>query len=322
MRRARRLPVVFCGNHDVGCRVLETLCELADVRGVVAHPPDPEDGARYRSVYEYAAASGLRVHRARGNDPGLRTFFEICAPRLLVVADYRYVLPGEILRLPALGGVNLHPSLLPKYRGRAPLNWAILRGEHELGLTAHRMVAAVDAGPILAQRRFALALHEDVGDALRKLLPLYDELTRVVLAQAASGALEGTAQAEADATSYPRRRPCDGALDFTQAAPQVFNLIRAVARPYPGAFGTLDDGRVVTIWKARLAGEAERVHWEFARPGQVCGKAHDGSIIRCGVGALVVREATLAAGDTPWTPTANAAFCVADTPLAPEGIAR
>lgn len=249
------MRIVFLGNHDVGCVALDALRAEAGVRvvGVVAHPPDPEDGVVYRSVHDHATKIGLPVIRGRGRDEATGAFLTERAPDLLWITDYRYLLPMEAVAAAPLGAVNLHPSLLPRYRGRAPINWAILHGERTLGLTAHIVDAGTDTGPILGQRRYTLAEHEDVGDALRKLMPLYASLTRQVVRGLLNGSASARPQAHHLATQFPRRRPRDGRIDWTQPGRRVRDLVRAVARPYPGAFSDGPDGRVF-VWKAALPG--------------------------------------------------------------------
>lgn len=243
------LNVVFMGNHTVGVRALRVIAGTARLVGVVAHPDDPEDGVRYESVFAEAARRKIPVIRATGRGPEVERFLRDCAPDLIWVTDYRYLLPASVLRLPRRGVVNLHPSLLPKYRGRASINWAILRGERELGLSAHFVDEGMDTGDILAQRRYQLGQHEDVGDALNKLYPHYESITAEVLAQFAAGVVTGRSQDHTQATQYPRRKPEDGLVDWSRPALEVWNLVRAVAAPYPGAFTEIAGARL-RLWKA------------------------------------------------------------------------
>src|SRR5262245_39304488 len=131
------MRVLFLGNHTVGTKTLAAIAETETVVGVVAHPEDPEDGVRYESVYGLALSRGWKVLRGGGKDTKVDEFIRQAKPDLLWITDFRYLLPAPLLNIAPLGVVNLHPSLLPKYRGRAPINWAILKGETTLGLTAH-----------------------------------------------------------------------------------------------------------------------------------------------------------------------------------------
>ncbi|MBM3976752.1 MAG: methionyl-tRNA formyltransferase [Planctomycetes bacterium] len=276
--------IVFLGNHDVGVRTLDVLAECAELAAVVAHPLDPEEGVVYASVAEWAERRGLPCLRASGRQPQLAEFVRAHAPELLWIADYRYLLPAEVLALAPLGAVNLHPSLLPAYRGRAPVNWAILHGERELGLSAHFVDSGTDSGDLIAQARFALREDQDVGDALALLYPLYEQLTRRVLRQFERGRVRRRRQDASRASTFPRRRPEDGAIDWARDARSVHNLVRAVARPYPGAFTVLA-GRKLHLWKAR--------RFDFdpqAAPGTLLDATRDELVFACGQGGLRVRD--------------------------------
>lgn len=277
------MRVLFLGNHTVGVETLATILDGGDqVVGVVAHPPDPEDGARYRSVFATATERGLDVERITGRDPALAEFVAARTPDLLWVTDYRYLIPADVIALVPLGAVNLHPSLLPRYRGRASLNWAIIEGERELGLTAHFIDAGMDSGDIIAQRRFELGEHEDVGHALDRLYPVYRELTSLVLDAFRRGQVPRSPQDHALATSFPARRPADGLVDWSQPSVRVRDLVRAVARPYPGAF-TFHRGLKITVWSATL-------HEAEGQPGEVVDVSADGPVVAAGRGAVALME--------------------------------
>ncbi|TAJ24817.1 MAG: formyltransferase [Planctomycetota bacterium] len=282
--------VVFLGNHTVGVRTLEVLDEHADLAAVVAHPDDPEDGVVYESVAQWAVRRGIPCVRAAGRDARLREFVELHEPALLWIADYRYLLPADLLALAPRGAVNLHPSLLPAYRGRAPLNWAILNGETELGLSAHFVDAGADTGDLIEQRRFELRDDQDVGDALALLYPLYAELTRDVLRQFERGRVRRRPQDASRASEFPRRRPADGEIDWTRDARSVHNLVRAVAWPYPGAFCE-HAGRRLRVWKSRVLDEPAG-----AAPGTLLSARPNELVFACGRGRLRVLAWTYESG--------------------------
>lgn len=242
--------VLFLGNHTVGVRSLGVLAKEANLVGVVAHPEDPEDGVCYESVFVAAQSLNIPVLRTTGRSRDLDNFVKQVKPDLLWVTDYRYLLPQPVLMYPCLGAVNLHPSLLPSYRGRASINWAILNGETRLGLTAHWLDNGIDTGDIISQRSFALAQDQDVADALAILYPIYQTLTAKVLQKIRSGDILKYKQDETKASVFPRRTPCDGLIDWQRSALDVWNLVRAVAPPYPGAFSPWQGG-VLRIYRVR-----------------------------------------------------------------------
>jgi methionyl-tRNA formyltransferase len=277
------MRVVFLGNHTVGVRALQAISESAEVAGVIAHPPDPEDGVRYESVGSFAQRNGWNWIRGKAKTHEVHSFIEKAKPDLLWITDFRYLLPPEITALTPLGAVNLHPSLLPQYRGRASINWAIINGERTLGLTAHFIDEGMDAGDIIEQVSYDIGDDQDVGDCFDILYPLYASITRKVLAYFESGRVPRRAQDHSRSTSFPRRRPEDGLIDWTQSARSISNLIRAVALPYPGAFTTLN-GQSVTIWKARIASETA---WT-CEPGRVIAEHELGPLVQCGQGTLLL----------------------------------
>ncbi|MCS6243444.1 MAG: formyltransferase [Opitutus sp.] len=282
------LRVVFLGNHTVGVRTLTAIRQQALLVGVVAHPDDPEDGVRYESVHAEAVRLGVPAIRSTGKAPALKEFIRACAPDLLWIADFRYLLPPDVVALASLGAVNLHPSLLPAYRGRASINWAILRGEARLGLTAHIVEAGMDTGDIVGQSSYELRADQDVGDALNLLYPIYGHLTAEVLSAYIAGRVTRRPQNQSEASEFPRRTPADGAVDWTRSAREVRDLIRAVARPYPGAFApTL--GGCVRLWRA---GEILRFSGtSHPAPGEILEAAHDGHLrVACKDASLLIIE--------------------------------
>jgi methionyl-tRNA formyltransferase len=262
------LKVIFLGNHTVGVTVLEELLTISQVCGVVAHPPDPEDGVVYKSVYDFALSHQIPVIRSRGKDENLKQFISEKNPDLLYITDFRYIIPPEIISLSRIGAVNMHPSKLPKYRGRASINWAILKGETEIGLTTHFVDAGVDTGDIIAQASIELNEEQDIQDALNLLYPKYRELTNKAIKILESGKYMGIKQDDSAATFFPKRTADDGKINFSDDPIQIRNLIRAVAPPYPGAFGFVDDEKFF-ILKARLVSNFENI--PLLHPGEIYG---------------------------------------------------
>ncbi len=294
------MRILFLGNHTVGVRTLETLLDRAHVCGVVAHPPDPEDGIDYLSLFDFAQVQGLNVVRMAGREAGLIDFARQCRPDLIWITDYRYLLPGVVTSMARLGAVNLHPSLLPKYRGRAPINWAILNGESELGLTAHFVDEGMDTGDIIEQERFLLTEEQDVGDALRALYPLYASITRKVLRHFESGQVPRRIQDHDHATVFPRRRPEDGRIAWQLPAGRIRDLVRAVAKPYPGAF-SFCRGKKIMIWAAALYPSESTA----ASPGRVLFTEKNAFVVVTGKGNLLIRSATYESTARPFLPQAG-----------------
>jgi methionyl-tRNA formyltransferase len=176
------------------------------------------------------------------------------------------------LELAKSGAINLHTSLLPKYRGRAPINWAILNGESELGLTAHWVDAGMDTGDIIMQRKFLLGQDQDVGDALQLLYPIYEYVTEYIIDGFKHETLSRLKQNEAEASVFPRRKPQDGLIDWNRPARDVWNLVRAVAHPYPSAFAPWQGG---VLKVHRISGITQFPKGEPPKPGTPA-KGNDG----------------------------------------------
>ncbi len=279
--RARVLLYAF---HDMGRAVLEAL--LADgwpVVGLFTHRVEADEDW-FRPPEPAARAAGVPVFHPRDpNTPRALAAARALAPDLILSAMYRRLLGPPLLALPRRGALNLHPSLLPRYRGRAPVNWAILNEEPESGLTLHHMAPAADAGDIVAQARLALAPDETALTLHRRLIPLAVALVREWLPRVVAGTAPRTPQDERAATTCRKRTPADGALDWRWPATRCDALVRAVTRPYPGAFGAVD-GRVLRVWRTRPTADLPG-----ARPGDartIAGTRH----VQTGRGALALLE--------------------------------
>src|SRR5262249_16030743 len=153
---------------------------------------------------------GWTAIRSHGRDPALVHFVRTARPDLIWITDFRYLLPRELLELPPYGAVNLHPSLLPKFRGRAPITWAIINGDTRLRWTAHGVDEGMDTGDMIVRFAFDLVPPQDVGDALELLYPLYGEISRTVVRYFRSGNVPRIKQDHSLATVFPRRKPEDG----------------------------------------------------------------------------------------------------------------
>lgn len=245
------LKVIFLGNHTVGVTVLKELIKISEVCGIVAHPIDPEDGIVYQSVYGFAIQNNIPVIRSNGKGDALDEFILEKKPDLLYIVDFRYLLKNSIIQMAPLGALNMHPSKLPEYRGRASINWAILNGETQIGLSVHFVEEGADTGDIIGSEIIELNDDQDVGDALNLLYPKYMDLSKLAIKLIESGNYTRIKQDETKSSYFPKRKPEDGRIDFSDDPVKIKNLIRAVAPPYPGAFGYIGQEKLV-IKKAKL----------------------------------------------------------------------
>jgi len=244
--------VVFA-YHNVGLRCLRTLLAHGiEVPLVVTHEDDPSETRWFGSVADTAADYGIEtIAPADPNAPEIVARVAACRPDFLFSFYYRAMLKAPLLALAERGALNVHGSLLPRFRGRAPVNWAIIRGETETGATLHYMIEKPDSGDIVAQS--AVPILPD--DTAREVFDKVTVAAEVSLDGALPGLLAGTAprtpQDLARGSYFGGRRPEDGTIDWSGSATEIHNLVRAVAPPYPGA-RTLLDGRPARILRTRV----------------------------------------------------------------------
>ncbi len=272
--------VLLAAYSEVGVVCLEELlAQKAQVVGVFTHADDQFEEIWFRSVARTAAEAGIPVFMPENINAaeeiarirGLR-------PDILFSFYYRKLISKEILDIPRLGAYNMHGSLLPRYRGRACVNWAVLKGETQTGATLHVMTEKADAGDILDQEAVPIEFTDTAQDVFWKVR----DAARKVLARTWPLLREGraprTPQDESLATTFGRRRPSDGLIDWNRSALELYNLVRAVTHPFPGAFSFIGE-RKWFIWKA----------W----PLESGGKGQEGKVL--GLDPLVIgtREGSL-----------------------------
>lgn len=274
--------VVFA-YHDIGCAGIEALLAAGyDIAAVFTHADDPKENNFYGSVAQLCARNGIPVHAPEdANHPLWVERIAKLNPDFIFSFYYRNLLSEPLLALARQGAYNLHGSLLPKYRGRAPANWVLVNGETETGVTLHRMVKRADAGAILAQHKVSIE-RSDTGLSLHaKLREAASHLLRDALPQLAQGKLTETAQDESQATCFGRRTAADGKIDWKKPAEELFNLVRAVTQPYPGAFCAVGEHKLI-VWQADVVKGNEGL-----APGRVI--SVNPLRIACGEDSLVVK---------------------------------
>ena len=212
-------------------------------------------------------------------------------PDLLVVLGWSQILREEVLSIPKIGTLGAHASCLPHNRGSAPVNWAIIRGETQGGNTLMWLNPGVDTGEIIAQRAFPIALTDTCGSVYAKVAESNREMVLELLQELEAGRRPGHPQPESNEDLLPRRTPEEGVLDWTKSALETYNFIRALARPYPGAFTHLGQ-KMVLCWKAAWL---DGVSADQA-PGTILGSSWSpetqacGLLVQCGTGVLLLLE--------------------------------
>ncbi len=253
---------------DVGHACVKLLLDRGEnVVLVATHADDPAETRWFDSVADLARGHGVEpvVFGEAGGAAALARV-RAAAPDLIFSFYYRDLLPAPLLQAARLGAFNMHGSLLPRYRGRAPVNWAVVNGETRTGATLHVMTEKADAGDIVDQEAVVIGPDDTALDVQRRVTAAAMEILGRRLEDVKAGRAPRRPQNEALATTFPRRRPEDGRIEWSKkASEEVHNLVRAVTHPYPGAFSDVLGAGRVTIWKTRVPNLA--AHDNF--PGQI-----------------------------------------------------
>jgi methionyl-tRNA formyltransferase len=262
---------------DTGYECLRFLLDRGESVVLVAtHPDAPGENLWFPSVAELARSRGIDPILVDRPDAALARRVREAAPDLLFSFYFRHLLPQEIVSIAPRGAFNLHGSLLPRYRGRAPVNWAVALGEKETGATLHVMSPSADAGDIVDQEAVPIGPDDTALEVQKRVTQAGLKLLERRLSELANGTAPRRRQEESLATKFGRRTPEDGRIDWTRPAEEVHNLVRAVTHPYPGAFTDIFGSRTF-VWKSRVPHLG--AHDNF--PGQV--RAEQGRLyVACG----------------------------------------
>jgi methionyl-tRNA formyltransferase len=282
------LRLIFFGTAELACASLAALAKsgLGPVIAVVTQPDRPK-GRELKltpsPVKSLALQLGLPVLQPeKAREPAFIATLAALRPDVVVVAAYGQILPQTLLDLPPHGCLNVHTSLLPKYRGAAPIQWALLNDDAETGVTIMKMDAGLDTGPILAQRATAISPADDAQTLHDRLAALGAELLTVAIPAYVAGQLQPRPQ-PTEGVSYARKiTKDDGRLDWTRPARALWNQLRAFT-PWPGNFTwlpQLTERRLLKVW------EAEIVEHARGQPGEILQADKTGLIVACGQDAL------------------------------------
>lgn len=283
------LRIVFMGSPEMAVPALKALLNSGEkVVGVVSQPDRPAGRGR-----EITPPSMARLAREEKiplfqpeflkNNPEFSKSLKDLAPDLIVVVAYGRILPLEILNLPPLKCINVHFSLLPKYRGAAPLQWALINGEEETGVTTFSIVEEMDAGPILMQKKVVIEPEDNAGILGNRLAVTGAQLLLETLEGLKSHSLDPVPQNERLATAAPPLKKENGRIDWSRKARTIFNQIRGM-NPWPGAYTTLN-GKLLKIYRAEATAGKKGL-----QPGEAVPADAERLEITCGQGALLLKE--------------------------------
>jgi methionyl-tRNA formyltransferase len=284
------LKIIFMGTAELSCASLERLAREPHVQiAAVVTQPDKPQGRDLKlqppPVKVLAQKFNLPVLQPpKAREENFISQLRALQPDLIAVVAYGHILPPAILDLPRFGCLNVHTSLLPKYRGAAPIQWAIANGETETGVTVMKMDAGMDTGPILTQKRTPISPEDDSATLHHRLAQLGAELLLETIPDYVSGKIQPKPQPEG-ATHAAKIKKEDGQLDWKLPAQTILNRLRAFM-PWPGAFTFLKSGpkqSLLKIWKAEVAQKS-------GEPGEILSADANGIAIACGKDALNILE--------------------------------
>lgn len=296
------LRIVFCGTPEFAVPSLRHLIARPDFRveSVVTQPDRPRGRGQKTSsspVKDAALEAGIAVYQPEKiRSESAHDFFKKAAPDVVVIIAYGQIIPARLIEIPRLGWINLHASLLPKYRGAAPINWAIVNGESHTGLTTMQIDAGLDTGSMLLKYETRIGLHETAPELSARLAEAGAPLVAETLRKLDRGEITPTPQDNSQATLAPMLKKEDGRIDWELSARKIYNRIRGL-QPWPGAFTTFRR-KTCQIW-GRPVPEA----YAGGRVGIIFPDA-DSMVVICGQGTVMRVEQVqmegrnrLAAGD-------------------------
>ena len=242
--------IVLCAYHNVGYRCMEELLKQgAKIALVFTHEDSPTEEIWFRSVRELATEHEIPYVTSDINLPENVAKVREIAPEFILSFYYRNMIRNEVLDLPRRGALNLHGSYLPKYRGRVPVNWAVINGETETGATLHYMVEKPDAGDIVDREKVSISFTDTAFDVFNKVTDAAVTVISRSWPRLSNSTAPRIPMDLKGGSYFGGRKPADGKIDWRKPAVQIYNLIRGVTHPYPGAFSWMN-GRKVTIWQA------------------------------------------------------------------------
>ncbi len=299
------MRLIVFAYSQLGHDCLKLLLERGEnVVAVFTHQDSENEYIWFDSVAKLAERYHIQVFTPeKPNTPEIIETIRNLKPDLILSFYYRQMIPQSILDIPSLGALNMHGSYLPYYRGRCPVNWAILYGETKTGATLHYMVKSADAGDIVDQEAVEITATDTAGEVMAKV----NKAAQIVLSRQIQNLKEAQApritQDHSKASYFGGRGPKDSEINWSHSAWQIHNLIRALQPypQYPPAFTTLD-GKIVWMMKSEVPGSAK---YPLAKPGEITAVNLDSIEIACGDGSERIRITKIVLKETPHQSAVN-----------------
>jgi methionyl-tRNA formyltransferase len=288
------MRLIFMGYHNIGYVCLEALMEHCrafgdEIAAVVTQADDPRENIWFSSVRDLAFQNFLPVYQPKDpNDPAFVAALAKLKPDFLFSCYYRHMLKKPLLDLPRLGALNLHGSLLPRYRGRCPVNWVLVHGETETGVTLHYMEEKPDKGEIVAQKKVPITPEDTALTLFARMTAAAGDLMAEIYPALRAGTAPRLPQDQRQASYFGGRGPEDGRIDWQKGAQEIYNLVRAVTHPYPGAFTMLQGRKLFIWWGQALAAPSA----DLGAPGQITAcLPEQGLLVDTGSGNFLITQA-------------------------------
>lgn len=279
---------IFIGTVEISWHCLRTILRVDEVSAIITMPHDrAQKISAFKSFDDLGARFGVPVyHEAKVNEPHVIQLMRQFEPEIIYVIGWPRLVKREILDMPSRGCVGIHSSLLPKFRGGAPVNWGLIHGASQWGVTLMYLEDGPDVGDIIAQEAFSVDQEDDVKSLYEKATEASIRMLTEMVPRFASGSAPRLPQNHNEATLFFQRKPHEGVIDWGRSSQELYNWVRALTHPYPGAFTYLPDGRKMVVWRSeRGCSSREGV------PGTVV--AHHpylGLEVQCGSGTLILRS--------------------------------
>jgi methionyl-tRNA formyltransferase len=277
-----KIKVIFFGNNIL---ILDCLIKNSNLQSVFCQPLE-KNNASLVEVEKITGNTSIPFHQP--DKKMLYNYIDYIRnldPDLIVVCGYKYILPGEIFNIPKFRTINIHPSYLPNYRGQHVINWAIVNGESETGVTIHYIDKGIDTGDIIVQRKVPILFEDTASTLSDKIYLEASELLRYILNNISSEkALKAKKQNDSKASYFRPRTPQDGRIDWSRDGIDVYNLIRALVKPWPGAYTYMKNKKII-FWSARF----EACSHDFS-PGTIIDISDSNLIISVNNGKLSVNK--------------------------------
>lgn len=256
------MRIVFIGAVEIGYTVLKSVLETNNkVDTIFTLPVDMrEKTSGFIDFEPLAKENNSNLERVKDiNTEEYINQIKNINPDLIIVCGWQRLVCEEILNIPKLGTVGFHSSLLPKYRGRAPVNWAIILGEKETGITMFYLTPEADNGDIISQKAFPILFNDDCNTVYIKSAIAGAELIKEYLPKIKDCKVVRTYNSSGSFPAYPKRTPKDGLIDFNRSALDVYNFVRALTKPYPGAYYFDNNGNKIIVWKIEIVFDESRL---------------------------------------------------------------